>query len=188
VLLKPKTSGNKYNVHGIYVRLPDEMISEADSAAERRMNDADRYHRKLGRAVSPEKQMQTEISAARAERAGKFWFDPCKWNEVNDSVHMPDLELPNGFKIDVKSIGRDTFHLIVPKDNPLTSWITIKPEWFYVLISTQHHPIYWLMGWLRGEEILRCETAFPERPAYKADAIHEIYLLNQMIKAPLRLV
>jgi hypothetical protein len=29
----------------------------------------------------------------------------------------------------------------------------IKPDWFYVLVSAQDHPRYWIRGWCRGHDL-----------------------------------
>jgi hypothetical protein len=82
------------------------------------------------------------------ELAGKLFFNPIHWNAIlDDPQYQPDLWTEYGLKVDIKGVDRDSKHLLIRRDEP------IHGNWAYVKVSAQHHPEYWLHGWVWGNEI-----------------------------------
>lgn len=157
---------------GLYAKLNDHMIREADQVA-------------VGRAESytnlPSRRPDTpaiNITGARCERAAKICFDPIEWHKIlndgDDMMNIPDL----GDFIDVKGTQYAEPWLKVPA-------YKIKKHWAYLCVSAADHPYYWIAGWLWGHELaVRDNLKFPERPAYtvEAAALHKPYLLQQIAR------
>jgi hypothetical protein len=104
------------------------------------------------RKVTPAEELAGHILGTRTECAGKTFLWMTRWrielvSDVSALGNLPDLEHPRG-NTDVKGITRHHHQLVSPAK-------AIKPDWFYLLISAQEHPRYWLRGWCRGEDLAR---------------------------------
>jgi len=90
------------------------------------------------------------ILGTRTECAAKTYFYMTTWHieilsDVNKLGSLPDLSHQRG-NIDVKGVLQHSHQLLSPA-------AAIKPDWFYVLVSTLDHPRYWIRGWCRGHDL-----------------------------------
>ena len=102
------------------------------------------------RRVSPARELAEGQIGTRCECAGKTYLWQTAWHieivqKAGELANLPDLEHPRA-KIDVKGVPFHDRQLISPAK-------AIKPDWFYLLISAQEHPRYWLRGWCKGEAL-----------------------------------
>lgn len=163
---------------GLYAKLSDVMIKEADYWAVKRQENAIEENRTPGNnlRIPLDEQYATHELGCRTERAGKVCFSYLIWHAFKKGslIGLPDL----GDFIDVKGIPEDRLNLVVQVGG-------LRLDWAYLLISAENHPYYWLAGWMWGKEILdRAEIRFPGRPAYfiRKDLLHKPYLLQQIAK------
>jgi len=145
-----------------WLTLLPEDIELADRVAVRRQEAAEQRGRKghNGAASTGKNALALHVLGARTELAGKFYFHPkCHWNDFRDKIYrLPDLE----DWIDVKGVDKFGYRLIVQKNDP--------PEWAYLLIVAQRHPIYDVIGWCWGHEAQQKrfwdDPQRTDRPAY----------------------
>jgi len=156
---------------GLYAKLNDYMIREADWVAAKRTE----YAIAVKRTTTRPDAATLDVMGARGERAGKIIFDPIEWHKelVDDPTNVPDL----GDFIDIKTTPYEEPWLKVPAHR-------LHKEWAYVLTTSFDHPYYWFPGWLWGHELAEMELRFPARPAYCAEVaqLHPIYLLQQIAR------
>jgi hypothetical protein len=167
---------------GLYAKLFEHMIAQADCVGNTRQDRAERGGFELGNnlVATPEQCRLMHINGARGERAGKVIFDepghPIVWNKGLDG---PFRELPDlGDFIDVKTMWKDHHQLLVEVPR-------LHKEWAYLCVSSENHPYYWIAGWLWGHELLQLnQKRFPARPAYSATVaqLHKPYLLQRIVR------
>ncbi len=83
------------------------------------------------------------IAGLPGEVAGKLYLNPVIWNAFRSygSIHnLADLE----DWIDVKTRTKSWHDLIVQEDDP--------PGWAYLLVYSNRHPVYQIVGWCWGWE------------------------------------
>lgn len=164
---------------GLYFRLSDAMIREADEAALKRQIDS--KGRKPGNnlVATWEEQLALNIAGCRCERACKGVLEPIVWHafKTGNLDNLPDL---SDF-IDVKGVRQDNHRLIVQKKKE----VPVRPSWAYVLVSAENHPYYWIVGWAWGAEVLtfNVKELQPGRPTYVeiADNLHKPFLLQRIV-------
>jgi len=163
---------------GLYAKLADHMIVEADGVGNARQDRAEREGFEPGNNLiaTLAECRRLHINGARGERAGKIVFDPIVWNKGLDGSfrHLPDL----GDFIDIKTMWRDHHRLLVEVPR-------LVKDYAYVCVSSENHPYYWFAGWRWGHELLQLnQRDFPNRPAYFATVaqLHKIYLLQQIVR------
>jgi hypothetical protein len=161
---------------GLYGKLSDPMIREADWVAAKRTEDGKtRPTQRPNAAV-------IDILGARCERAAKICFEPIVWNKLPPAAAIGDVPDLGDF-IDVKGVRLDEHCLVVKIGG-------VKMSWAYLLVSAENHPHYWLAGWLWGHEVAtddnleRSFGPYIERPAYRIhpEQLHKPYLLQRIAR------
>jgi hypothetical protein len=156
---------------GLYGKLNDAMIREADWVAVKRTEDGN------GRPTQRPDAAVIDVMGARCERAAKICFEPIVWHKFvadHELGNVPDL----GDFIDVKGTNYAEPWLKVPAHK-------IKNHWAYLCVSAADHPYYWIAGWLWGHELAQQQhLKFPERPAFSVEVaqLHKPYLLQQIAR------
>lgn len=128
---------------GVWLDLKPEHIEFSDNLAMRRHVAAFKNNRP-GKNGAPTTGVAAEafnIMGARCECAAYLWAKPVKWHSFGESVRdLPDLD----YFIDVKGVAQTRHSLIVQRHD--------SAEWAYLLVSSQEHPRYHLIGWMWGRE------------------------------------
>jgi hypothetical protein len=167
---------------GLYAKLSDAMIAEADEVGHKRQANAVSIGATpgYGLVATDEEALALHIWGARCERAGKVVFPTLTWNAYRDKFDFKGLA-DLGNLIEVKGMEKDDHRLLVPLGS-------VNPVRAYLLISRENHPYYWIAGWLWGSEVLlgpveRSFGKFIKRPAYRipADCLHKPYLLQRIV-------
>jgi len=130
-------------MRSIWITLGPQQIACADEIARKRQGAAVLRQRPAhnGAPVDYERALSINVSGARCEMAGWKWLRPIKWHALAEDIgSLPDL----GDFIDVKGISKSRHKLIVQKNDP--------PDWAYLLICSEQHPRYEIVGWLWGRE------------------------------------
>ncbi len=167
---------------GLYAKLRDDQILLADRKGRERYEWCRRKGRRSDRKLTPEQQLAEDIEACRCELAGWVCFQFLRWctELVDDPSDLPDLVGFSSFTIDVKGIKEDRLNLVCPGASKL------HRDWYYLLVSSESHPYYWLPGWMRGDEI--ADGSFRqdhwERPAWlvRKELLHGPCLLQQIAR------
>lgn len=86
---------------------------------------------------------ETSLIGCLTEPIGAEYLKPITWNAFQERLTgQADL----GGWIDVKGVWRHRYRLAVQKNS--------NPDWAYLSISAEGHPIYHIRGWLWGYECM----------------------------------
>jgi hypothetical protein len=143
-----------------------ELIREADQLGNKRQDNAEVKDCVPGNNLQAtlEQQRTLHINGARCEAASWWHYsrqgdEPLTWHKRFENWHgLPDLDE----FVDVKGVPYDSYRLIVPVH-------AFNKDFAYLLVSWQHHPTYWIKGWLWGLELLQDgapQQLQPGRPCY----------------------
>ena len=132
---------------GAYIVLDDAEISEADTVARLRNENAYDEKRKPGNNLKASSEdLSMHIRGARGERAAKAFFDPIEWHsyQTGNLTNLPDL----GDFIDIKTVPPHPTCMLIAKRG------SIKLDWAYVLCEAMTERNYRLCGWVWGHELI----------------------------------
>lgn len=155
--------------YGLYAKLNDAMVRQADRIGNLREDNAIRNNRSEGTApVPPEISRANNIMAARGERATQIFFPDLTWHDYRENGFdgIPDL----GDFIDVKASEwrGENAALKVKQYKKVKGKLVdnVVDDWAYVLAVGCDHPYWWIVGWHWGSYVRKAEIKWPQTPAF----------------------
>ena len=131
-------------IERVTVTLTEEQITYCVKIARRRQESAERHARPGGNGgpVCGSAALDIHKMGVFGECAAYLWLKPIQWHRFQESglSTLPDL----ADFIDVKTRKFSWHQLIVQKADP--------DEWAYLLVNSERHPDYEIVGWLWGHE------------------------------------
>lgn len=128
-------------LRALHIEFAETLARRRQSAAIKRMRPA-----RNGAPFDGSDALQYHRLGCFGEAAAKVFLNPVTWNAfAADVSDLPDLD---DF-IDVKTCRKASYRLIVQQDSP--------PNWASLLVCSERHPIYTMVGWAWGHEAKKPE-------------------------------